>query len=303
MCPPWYEEAGVAVAIISPIGSPWDHPLVPPAAPGGAASRSGMEAEDAAGGETPSRERGAVEPSPGEGGSAPAVPDATARASQPSEAAPREDQGGQGGQKDPSGQAAGQESQDAQAPGGRRAINGRELSRQELAELQKLQQRDREVRAHEQAHKAAGGRYVRGGARYQYRTGPDGRHYAVGGEVSIDTSEASSPEATIRKAQAIKRAALAPAQPSPQDRQVAAQAAQMEQKARAELARQRQEEARLAGEQKAAGAREQGQAGRVGEKPDRSGSAAQAAGLFPPPQSAAGPPPLSVRMNPLNLMA
>jgi len=284
----------VAVAIISPIGSVWDHPLVPPLA---------RSQEAAAVEAAPSRQGAAAEPQAQAGGPSPAVPDATARASQPSEAAPREDQGGQGGQKDPSGQAAGQESQDATASGGRKASNGRGLSRQELAELQRLQQRDRQVRAHEQAHKAAGGRYVRGGARYQYRTGPDGRHYAVGGEVSIDTSEASSPEATIRKAQAIKRAALAPAQPSPQDRQVAAQAAQMEQKARAELARQRQEEARLAGEQKAAGARDQGQAGRIGGEPDRSGSAAQSAGLFPPPQSASGPPPLSVRMNPLNLMA
>ncbi len=130
----------------------------------------------------------------------------------------------------------------------RRAVRQgmQQLSAQERARLQRLQQRDRQVRAHERAHVAAGGRYVRGGARYQYQTGPDGRRYAVGGEVSIDASKEPTPEATIRKAQAVKRAALAPAQPSAQDRAVAAKAAQMEREARAELQRQRREEARAA---------------------------------------------------------
>lgn len=66
--------------------------------------------------------------------------------------------------------------------------------------------RDREVRAHEQAHMAAAGAYSRGG--------PDNRQYAVGGEVQIDTSAVSGdPEATIRKAQTVRRAANAPATP------------------------------------------------------------------------------------------
>ncbi|MGD8781495.1 MAG: putative metalloprotease CJM1_0395 family protein [Ignavibacteria bacterium] len=43
------------------------------------------------------------------------------------------------------------------------------------------------------------------------------------------------PEATIKKAQQIRRAALAPSEPSSQDRSVANQAAAMEAKARAEL--------------------------------------------------------------------
>ena len=33
----------------------------------------------------------------------------------------------------------------------------------------KLKQRDAEVRQHEQAHKAAGGAYVHGGARFEYQ--------------------------------------------------------------------------------------------------------------------------------------
>lgn len=141
------------------------------------------------------------------------------------------------------------------SPEGRQAAAAyQSITPQEQAELDQLKQRDREVRAHEQAHKAAGGRYVQGGARYDYQTGPDGRQYAVGGEVSIDTSEAATPQATMAKAQTIRRAALAPAQPSGADRQVAAKASQMEAEARAELAREKAQEAELASEQKDPGA-------------------------------------------------
>lgn len=107
--------------------------------------------------------------------------------------------------------------------------------------IQELAARDREVRAHEQAHMAAGGQYA-GAASYQYERGPDGVNYAVSGEVPIDTGRESTPQATIQKAQVVKRAALAPAEPSAQDRRVAAQAAQIESRARADLAElQRQE--------------------------------------------------------------
>lgn len=108
--------------------------------------------------------------------------------------------------------------------------------------MDKLKQRDAEVRRHEQAHVAAGGQYVTGGPTYSYATGPDGRRYATGGEVSIDVSPARDPEATIRKMQVVRRAALAPAEPSGQDRQVAAQASQNEIRARQELAKQNQTE-------------------------------------------------------------
>lgn len=98
-----------------------------------------------------------------------------------------------------------------------------------------LKKRDQEVRAHEQAHVAAGGRYVKGGPSYSYTTGPDGQRYATGGEVSIDTSSGKTPEETIRKAQAIRASAMAPAQPSGQDLSVAAAASSMEAAARAQL--------------------------------------------------------------------
>ncbi len=104
--------------------------------------------------------------------------------------------------------------------------------------LAELRQRDREVRAHEAAHAAAGGPYVRGGPSFQYTRGPDGRLYAVGGEVQIDVSPVSGdPEATIAKMQVVRRAALAPARPSAQDRAVAARAAQAEMRARMEQIR------------------------------------------------------------------
>ena len=90
--------------------------------------------------------------------------------------------------------------------------------------VQELQVRDREVRAHEAAHQSAGGS-VTGGAKFTFVVGPDGRRYAVGGEVSIDVSAVpGEAEATIQKMQTVIRAALAPANPSSQDQAVAAAA-------------------------------------------------------------------------------
>ncbi|MFQ5481905.1 MAG: putative metalloprotease CJM1_0395 family protein [Nitrospinaceae bacterium] len=121
---------------------------------------------------------------------------------------------------------------------------GRPLSEEEARQVQQLRTRDREVRAHEQAHKGAAGPYARGAATFEYETGPDGKRYAVGGEVSIDTSPVpDNPQATLRKAQTLRRAALAPQEPSSQDRRVAAQAAAMETKARREIQEQGEEDA------------------------------------------------------------
>ncbi len=124
-----------------------------------------------------------------------------------------------------------------------------ELTEEEKKEVQQLKQRDTEVRRHEQAHLSAAGRYARGGANYTFTRGPDGRQYATGGEVSIDVSPARTPQATITKAQVVKAAALAPAEPSSQDRAVAAAAGKMENEARAELAKQRIEESTQQGKE------------------------------------------------------
>lgn len=114
-----------------------------------------------------------------------------------------------------------------------------ELSEEEIRQIRELKQRDREVKAHEQAHLAAASSLARGGPSFKYQRGPDGRQYAVGGEVNIDISEeAGDPDATIEKAQRIRRAALAPANPSAKDRSVASAATRLESEARAELAQQ-----------------------------------------------------------------
>jgi hypothetical protein len=119
------------------------------------------------------------------------------------------------------------------------------LTRQESQLIAKLQARDTAVRAHEQAHISAGGSLVTSGPSYTYQKGPDGVNYAVGGEVKIDTSkEQNDPEATIQKAQQIRRAALAPADPSAKDRAVAAQATQLITEAQAELQKQQATEAK-----------------------------------------------------------
>ena len=111
------------------------------------------------------------------------------------------------------------------------------LTPEELKQVDELRARDREVRAHEQAHQAAAGGLA-GGASYTYQRGPDGVSYAVGGEVQISLQKGRTPEETIANAQTIRAAALAPADPSPQDRSVAAAAGQMEAEARAEQAQQ-----------------------------------------------------------------
>jgi len=113
-----------------------------------------------------------------------------------------------------------------------------QLSDSDKQETRELQSRDQEVRAHEAAHKAAAGRYATGAASFDYQRGPDGRQYAVGGEVSIDTSRPEDPSEAQSKAQTIQAAALAPAEPSAQDRQVAQAASKMAADARAELAKQ-----------------------------------------------------------------
>ena len=109
-------------------------------------------------------------------------------------------------------------------------------SPEQLKELEQLKARDREVRSHEMAHLGVAGGLAMSGATFTYQRGPDGGSYAIGGEVKIDTSAGSNPEETIRKAQTIRAAALAPAEPSGQDHAVAAQATQMEAQARAEQA-------------------------------------------------------------------
>ena len=115
------------------------------------------------------------------------------------------------------------------------ARNQEQQQQQDLELVRSLSQRDSEVHAHENAHSAVGGQYA-GSANYTYQRGPDGINYAVGGEVSIDVGVISgNPRATLEKMQLVQRAALAPAEPSSQDRRVAALASQQANQARAEI--------------------------------------------------------------------
>ncbi len=103
--------------------------------------------------------------------------------------------------------------------------------------IRQLAQRDSEVRNHERIHATVGGRYTSAPS-YTYERGPDGRLYAVSGEVQIDTTPIpNNPQATLEKATMVQRAALAVPDPSPADRNAAAQARVMAAEARAEIAR------------------------------------------------------------------
>ena len=113
--------------------------------------------------------------------------------------------------------------------------NGEELTNAEQQRVDELEAREDEVIAHEQAHIAAGNGLT-GSASYGYTTGPDGKQYINEGEVSIDISEEDNPEDTITKMSTVRSAALAPAEPSAQDRQVASEAARIQAEARRELA-------------------------------------------------------------------
>ena len=127
-----------------------------------------------------------------------------------------------------------------EAPGGAAGLptpgTAPELDATAQRVLQSLRQRDQEVRLHEQAHLLAAGPHASGGPSYTYQTGPDGKRYAVGGEVPIDLSAVpGDPQATLQKALTIRRAALAPTHPSGADQAVAAKATSLAAQAQQEL--------------------------------------------------------------------
>lgn len=117
---------------------------------------------------------------------------------------------------------------------------GQPLTSEEQKAVEALSTRDEEVRQHESAHQINGGQYAQAPT-FDLTRGPDGKSYATGGEVKIDLSKEATPQATIQKMQQIERAALAPQEPSTQDRRVAARAAQIAEQARADELRQQQQ--------------------------------------------------------------
>ncbi len=128
-----------------------------------------------------------------------------------------------------------------------------QLTALENEQIQQLATRDREVRQHEQSHASVGGPHA-GSPSYEYKKGPDGRLYAVSGEVSIDTSAVpNDPQATLEKAEIVLRAALAVAEPSGADRAVAARATALAEQARAELSTQDASDAETVGNESVTG--------------------------------------------------
>lgn len=117
-----------------------------------------------------------------------------------------------------------------------------EFSDAEKQQITDLKNRDAEVKAHEQAHIAAASGISASAPSYEYEPGPDGKRYAVGGEVNISFTESGDPASDIQKAQAMKAAALAPAQPSSQDLSVARNADRMIAGYQEDIANQKTEE-------------------------------------------------------------
>ena len=107
-----------------------------------------------------------------------------------------------------------------------------------LAEISRLKARDTQVHQHEQAHLSAAAGLDVSRASFTYQRGPNGVNYAVAGEVKIDTSPGRTPAETLARAEMIRAAALAPADPSAVDRSVAATAQNMAMQARVELMQQ-----------------------------------------------------------------
>lgn len=103
--------------------------------------------------------------------------------------------------------------------------------------MAKLKETDAEVKAHEQAHKSATGGLRTSVANYETEKGPDGREYAVAGEVGISFTEGTDAKKNLENAQTLKRAALAPSEPSAQDRAIAQKADSLIRKYKQEIAR------------------------------------------------------------------
>lgn len=121
-----------------------------------------------------------------------------------------------------------------------KASNPHELSPEQEEQVKELSARDAEVKAHEAAHQAAAGGLA-GAASYTYQQGPDGKMYAIGGEVPISAPSSSSPQEALENARKVIAAATAPGEPSSQDMSVASSAAMMQVKAQQQLAQKSQE--------------------------------------------------------------
>ncbi|QKJ23145.1 putative metalloprotease CJM1_0395 family protein [Poseidonibacter lekithochrous] len=85
--------------------------------------------------------------------------------------------------------------------------------------LEKFKTLDAQTKAHEQQHAAAGD--TKGAISYNYQTGPDGKLYATGGHVRLDTSIPQDEEAALAKLDKLANAAGAPSELSGADAAIA----------------------------------------------------------------------------------
>ncbi len=117
-----------------------------------------------------------------------------------------------------------------------KSTNDQKLSKEEHKEVKELERIDRQVKSRELTHRAVAGSYARGSVSFDYVTGPDGKKYAKEGHINIDSRPVpNNPEATIRKARAIRSVELSTTNTSPQNRNVSAEIAKIEREARMEL--------------------------------------------------------------------
>lgn len=144
-----------------------------------------------------------------------------------------------------------------------------ELTTAEQRQVDALKSADARVRAHEQAHLAAGGGIVSSGASYTYTYGPDGKAYATAGEVGIDTSKENKPQDNIDKGRLIQAAALAPQDPSPQDRRVASVGAHLEAEGHSDLAQEQAQQRAADAEERQ---REAAESGAAPPEPESAGN-------------------------------
>ncbi|WP_085299980.1 putative metalloprotease CJM1_0395 family protein [Cognaticolwellia mytili] len=145
----------------------------------------------------------------------------------------------QNASQDPTNENNEQNSNDSDAPEGQVPAGSEQKSDAEVLaetqEIRSLESRDKEVRTHEMAHASVGGAFT-GSPSYSFEIGPNGKKYAVEGEVSVDlTPVAGDPKETIAKMKRVQAAALAPASPSAQDTRVAASASSIIVEAQADL--------------------------------------------------------------------
>jgi len=138
-------------------------------------------------------------------------------------------------------------------------------------QISQMVQTQNHVISHEQAHMSAGGELA-GSPSYTYTSGPDGKRYITGGEVSISTPSVKEPEDKIRMMERVRSAAMAPSDPSPQDIRVAADASMKESQAQSELSRKRLEQAygkTTQGSEKVASKTSEGTGGKTAETVDK----------------------------------